>query len=223
VPFLRFSRDKRGYEHIYLVHDRTRRGKPSRPRVLYWYRTPPGIRVGRQPFDEDVRRRLEAQNPDVTFDWPTIIATPIPPPAENEQWRERRRAERAARQTQRAEEASAEREAEPIVPDAELIPSETTPEPPAEFPVIADEAYSEPPGPPTAEVAAAASEHVVPEATPGQATTDVARRRRRRGGRRRRGTQTGGPGNPMASPAEGASNEPSIEADATKTFEPNDE
>jgi hypothetical protein len=110
VPFLRFSRDKRGYEHTYLVHTPNRRGKPSRPRVLYWYRTPPGIKVGRPPFDEEARRRLEAQNPDVAFDWATIVATPMPPPAENEQWRERRRAERAAKYAQRAEEAAERRD-----------------------------------------------------------------------------------------------------------------
>src|SRR5262245_6099595 len=104
MPFLRFSRDKRGYEHTYLVHTHNRRGKPARPRVLYWYRSPPGVRVGRPPFDEAVRRQLETQNPGVDFDWPALIATPFPPPSENEQWRELRRAKRAIRDAQRAEE-----------------------------------------------------------------------------------------------------------------------
>ena len=108
MPFLRFSRDKRGYEHVYLVHAHNRRGKPTRPRVLYWYRTPPGIKVGRPPFDEEVQRTLEAQNPGVTFDWKAIIATPMPPPTETEHWRERRRVERAAKQAQRAEDAELE-------------------------------------------------------------------------------------------------------------------
>ena len=35
-----------------------RRGKPSRPQVLYWYRTPPGIKVGRAPFDPAIRQAL---------------------------------------------------------------------------------------------------------------------------------------------------------------------
>ena len=77
MAFLRFSRDKRGYENFYLVQPTTRRGK-SRTRVLYWFRSPPGVRVGRQPFDEGVRRALEAQYPDVVFDWKTIVETPIP-------------------------------------------------------------------------------------------------------------------------------------------------
>jgi hypothetical protein len=135
VPFLRFSRDKRGYEHTYLVHTQNRRGKPSRPRVLYWYRTPPGIKVGRPPFDEEVRRRLEAQNPDVSFNWPSILATPFPPPAENEQWRERRKAERAAKQAHRVEEdADARDDSVAEIPVARAqsdidTPSETATEP----------------------------------------------------------------------------------------------
>jgi len=98
MAFFRFNRDKRGYEHFYLVEPvPNRRGKSSRPRVLYWYRTPPNIRVGRPPFDEEVRRELEAQNPGVTFDWRTILEAPIPS-ADADKWRERRRADRAARQ-----------------------------------------------------------------------------------------------------------------------------
>jgi hypothetical protein len=104
VPAVRFSRDKRGYEYVYLVHTPMRRGKPGRSRVLYWYRTPPGVRIGRKPFDEEVQRTVEAQNPGVTFDWEAIIATPMPPPDMTEFWRERRRAEKAARLERRAEE-----------------------------------------------------------------------------------------------------------------------
>lgn len=116
MPFLRFSRDKRGYEHFYIVHSTTRRGK-SRPRILYWFRTPPNVRVGRQPFDETLRRALETQNPGVTFDWQSLIDTPIPPPVEPERWRERRRLEKAAKLAARAE-AAAEAEAEAHAPDS---------------------------------------------------------------------------------------------------------
>jgi hypothetical protein len=104
VAYLKFSRDKRGYEHFYLVEP-ANRGK-ARTRLLYWFRTPPGVKVGRTPFDADMRRALEAQNPDVNFDWPAIARTPIPPPAEMEKWRERRRAEKAMRLAD-AEEANA--------------------------------------------------------------------------------------------------------------------
>ena len=96
MPFLKFSRDKRGYEHFYLVQPTNRRGK-ARSGVLYWFRTPPNVKVGRKPFDAEIRQALEMQNPDVSFDWAAIAETPILP-ADTGRWRERRRAERAIRQ-----------------------------------------------------------------------------------------------------------------------------
>jgi len=93
LAFLRFTRDKRGYEHFYLVEATTNRRGKTKARVLYWFRTPPGVKVGREPFDPDVRRALELQNPGVHFDWRKIIETPIPS-ADVERWRERRRLER---------------------------------------------------------------------------------------------------------------------------------
>jgi hypothetical protein len=101
VAFFRFSRDKRGYEHFYLVEPVTNRKGKSRPRVLYWYRTPPNVKVGRPPFDAEMRRAIEAQYPDVSFDWTKIVEAPIPS-ADAEKWRERRRAERAERAARRS-------------------------------------------------------------------------------------------------------------------------
>lgn len=97
MPFLRISRDKRGYEYFALVHTTSGRRGKVRQRILYWFRTPPNVKVGRTPFDEEVMRALEAQYPDVTFDWDALRNTPRPPPSV-EHWRERRRAERAIRQ-----------------------------------------------------------------------------------------------------------------------------
>ena len=102
MAFFRFTRDKRGYEHFSLVESTTNRRGKVRQRVLYWFRSPPDVRVGREPFDEGVRRALEAQNPDVTFDWRSILETRIPS-ADADKWRERRRAERAAKQALAAE------------------------------------------------------------------------------------------------------------------------
>ena len=117
AAFLRFSRDKRGYEHFYLVQPTTNRRGKTRARILYWFRTPPGVRVGRLPFDADVQRTIEAQNPGVTFDWKRLLATPIPPPSQDvERWRERRRlerAEKAARRALRTADAEVAPEAEP--------------------------------------------------------------------------------------------------------------
>lgn len=99
MPFVRFSRDKRGYEHTYLIHAAQKKGAPAR--VLYWYRTPPGVKVGRPAFDDDVKRALEAQYPLIAFDWSTLLSVTIPP-VEVEHWRERRRAEKAAKQARQA-------------------------------------------------------------------------------------------------------------------------
>ena len=46
----------------------------DRPRLLYWYRTAPGIALGRSPLDEDAIRAIEDQYPDIDFDWPAILA-----------------------------------------------------------------------------------------------------------------------------------------------------
>jgi hypothetical protein len=46
----------------------------ERPRLLYWYRTAPGIVLGRSPLDEDAIRTIEEQHPDIEFDWPAILA-----------------------------------------------------------------------------------------------------------------------------------------------------
>ena len=68
---LRVTRDKRGYEHIYLIADGRRRGR-TESRLVYWCRMPGGLRVGREPFDADTRETLERGNPDLVFDWPSL-------------------------------------------------------------------------------------------------------------------------------------------------------
>ncbi len=55
-----------------MVHTGRQRGR-SRSRVLYWFRTPPGVRVGRSALDEDAIRLIEANNPDLEFDWTSIL------------------------------------------------------------------------------------------------------------------------------------------------------
>jgi len=90
LPHLRFTRDKRGYENTYVVHSVRRRGKALQ-RILYWFRTPPNIRVGRAALDEEAIRSIEERNPDIVFDWNEILeARPAPASAELPE-RERRR------------------------------------------------------------------------------------------------------------------------------------
>jgi hypothetical protein len=70
VPFLRLARDHRGYETTVLLHVPH---PGDRPRVLYWYRSAPGVRVGRPALDEDAIRTIEDQHPEIDFDWPHIL------------------------------------------------------------------------------------------------------------------------------------------------------
>jgi hypothetical protein len=213
VPFLRFSRDKRGYEHTYLVHATNRRGKPTRPRILYWYRTPPGVRLGRVPFPEEVRRAIEAQHPGIAFDWDTLANTPFPS-QEPEFWRERRRAEKAAKQARREEEASdAPEPSTPADVDLDDAPGAAASGDGGDHlpgdersALSADEPVAESGGEGSEGAAAANGEGALPH-----------KRRRRRGGKRRRGRSAGlaageqGQAEPAG--AELASHEQIIESD----------
>ena len=71
MPFLRVIRDKRGYETTYLMH-LYREGHRQRSRILYVFRSPGGVRVGRDALEPDVVRELEAQYPDIAFDWKDV-------------------------------------------------------------------------------------------------------------------------------------------------------
>ena len=71
MPFLRVIRDKRGYETTYLMHW-YREGSRQRSRILYVFRTPSGVRVGREPLAPDVLRQIEARHPDIAFDWEVV-------------------------------------------------------------------------------------------------------------------------------------------------------
>ena len=177
MAFFRFTRDKRGYENFYLVEPTTNRRGKVRQRVLYWFRSPPDIRVGREPFDEGVRRALEAQNPSVTFDWRSILEAPIPS-ADADKWRERRRAERAAKQA-----VAADADDEPVVE------------------VVADRVEKAQPEPARAEAVVAGPTSFVSNSGDGARK----KRRRRRG---RRASVPGEPGQPNDAPEADESHEP---------------
>lgn len=175
MAFLRFSRDKRGVENFYLVQPTTNRRGKVRQRVLYWFRSPPDVKVGRQPFDPGVRHALELQNPGVEFDWRAIVETPIPS-ADADKWRERRRAERAAKS------AAAESEAETV----EVGAGEPAPTP-CEDDQATEAADAEVP----AAAALPAAALMTTQGSPRSVDPNRKRRRRRRsGGRDRAATAT---------------------------------
>jgi hypothetical protein len=109
VPFVKITHDKRGYAYLHLIHTPAKRGRASRSRLLYWFRTPPGVKVGRAPFDDDVRRALAARHPDVAFDWEALAKASVPS-IEVEHWRQRRRDEQTSRKDRRRDRVELEDE-----------------------------------------------------------------------------------------------------------------
>jgi hypothetical protein len=45
---------------------------PQRTRVLYLFRSPSHLRMGRRPLDEEAREALEHTHPDLSFDWTVL-------------------------------------------------------------------------------------------------------------------------------------------------------
>jgi hypothetical protein len=144
LPYLRFTRDKRGYETTALVHAYSGRQGRARQKVLYWFRSPPNVKVGRPALDQDAIRWVEEHNPDIEFDWPQILQATAPPapPADDARGRRTRRGRTdrpapAQRPDRRAPQRAASAppsppRQEPIVTDAPPPPVLAAPvEPPA--------------------------------------------------------------------------------------------
>jgi hypothetical protein len=49
-----------------------REGPRQRSKILYVFRTPGGVRVGRDPLEPEVLRQIESQYPDIQFNWATV-------------------------------------------------------------------------------------------------------------------------------------------------------
>jgi hypothetical protein len=81
VPYLRLTADRRGVENTFLLHVAA---PGERPKILYWYRTVPGVKVGRPALDDAAMRSLEEQYPDIDFDWPYILDVGAMTPVEVE-------------------------------------------------------------------------------------------------------------------------------------------
>lgn len=122
MPFVRYTRDRRGYETLYVMHAFDGAEKNPRVRVLYASRTVPHARVGRQSIDEGVQRRIEQAYPSLTFDWPRLLKEAAasaprperPDPRANEP-RGKQRRERKARPQSRTQ--------PPQVPSGPRVPS----------------------------------------------------------------------------------------------------
>jgi hypothetical protein len=76
LPFIRVTRDKRGYESTIVMHAYRPGGGGQRGRVLYFFRSPTNIQVGRRALDGEVMEALEHTHPDLSFDWTTLLRDP---------------------------------------------------------------------------------------------------------------------------------------------------
>ena len=205
MPFVRASRDKRGYEHFFLVQNGADYRDKGRPSVLYWFRTPPNVKVGRAPFDDSAARALEAQHPDIAFDWKALRNTPIPT-VQPEYWRERRRAQRAERRLREADERES---GAAVVVDEEPGVEETV--------VFADTVGRD--VQPVAESFTAANAGVNAAVTSSGDTSAghrLHRRRRRRGGRHRANHSPADSGPPQAAapaPSSSSLGDPTIQTE----------
>jgi hypothetical protein len=103
-------------------------------RILYFFRTPPAVRVGREAIDEEAMRLLEQHNPDVTFDWARLLKgagapAPLNSPDDRRPRRERREPHRQREQGRPAPHGAtparpSPAEAEPFEPDEPFDPVE---------------------------------------------------------------------------------------------------
>ena len=142
MPYLRFFRDKRGYENTYVFHGSAVDGR-SRPRLLYWFRTPPNVKVGRLSLDPAAIRAVEANNPGVRFDWNKMLKVRgTPKSGQRETGQPRARTRSARRPAPKASVPAPETEAPAVSP----APVEST----------SSALTSGPESPPTVELEAAA-------------------------------------------------------------------
>jgi hypothetical protein len=122
VPFLRVIRDKRGYETTYLMHW-YREGNRQRSRILYVFRTPGGVRVGREALDPEILRQIEREYPDIDFDWKVVVDNQQVIETATEPRRPRKRRRDDEGEAAEGSPAKAAVEAAPATPPRPAIPS----------------------------------------------------------------------------------------------------
>jgi hypothetical protein len=76
LPFIRVTRDKRGYESTLVMHAYRATNAGQRGRVLYLFRSPSHVQIGRKALDTEVMEALEHTHPDLNFDWTSLMRDP---------------------------------------------------------------------------------------------------------------------------------------------------
>lgn len=123
----------------------------ARQKLLYWFRTPPSVQVGRSAFDEEAIRWIEEHNPEIEFDWPKIRESTPPPAPLSDEARARRGRRIKTEQRGAASERPAPQRTQPaaqsVKPEKPLKPlkplKEEAPDVPAEAEVIAQLTHSD--------------------------------------------------------------------------------
>jgi hypothetical protein len=104
VPFIRQTRDKRGFEYTYVMHTyHPGAGGQQRPRLLYLFRSPASVRLGRSALDAEVMEALEHTHPDLSFDWQSLSREATVTRADNGQDRPPQHQNRRPQQQSRPE------------------------------------------------------------------------------------------------------------------------
>jgi len=84
-----------------------REGNRQRSRILYAFRTPGGVRVGREPLETEVLRDIESLFPAIAFDWKAVLSNrQVIESAPEPRLRKRRSTEAAAAEGQAPEAAA---------------------------------------------------------------------------------------------------------------------
>lgn len=137
MPFVRYARDRRGYETLYVMHafdggspGNTGTSRNARVRVLYACRTVPYAKVGRMTIDESVQRRIETAYPSLTFEWTRLLkeaAQSAPRPERTDPRQEQRKArgkkKREPQEPQQVRQVRQVREVREVRPPVAEVPT----------------------------------------------------------------------------------------------------
>ena len=240
MPFLRVIRDKRGYETTYLMDWYHESGR-QRSRVLYAFRGPGGVRVGRLPLEPATMHALEVCYPAVRFDWKTIFSERQVIESGPDLRRRRPRKEEAPTETTEQAARPAPKAPTPAPAPHPTIPSAIEGDTPADrlaflaewYPKVRERVEHRTTDPARREALLTLAERLNPSAWEGTDPTEplahatealerlarVLTRRRRRSGKRRGGPADSGAVAAIPSPANGAAELAALEEELAPTDE----
>lgn len=84
MPHLRTQRDKRNVDTVALYQNEGRDAGGGRNRLLYFFRSPAWVRIGRTALDPEARQVLAEQYPDTRFEWERLKVPSLRPRGSDE-------------------------------------------------------------------------------------------------------------------------------------------